>query len=90
MKADGSDPAKLTWPSNLDERRPSWSPEGTKIALMSRIDTNGGEYAIWIMTIDSATRDASDRLGCGIAIQSIGSQAPQPFAPANRKPDLVA
>ena len=54
MKSDGTAPVKLTWASNIDELRPTWSKDFTKIAYMHRMDPE--PYQIWVMTLDPATR----------------------------------
>jgi len=56
MKADGTAPVKLTWASNRDELRPSWSKDFTKIAYMHSMNPPVEYYSVWVMTLDPATR----------------------------------
>ena len=65
MGADGSNKTPLTNNSRTfkSQRFPKWLPDGTKIALNSRIT---GEYEIWIMNFDGSEQT---KIGNGIASQ---------------------
>jgi Tol biopolymer transport system component len=54
MNANGSSQINLTpdpLPATIDNRRPAWSPDGTRIAFGSN---EGGTYDIWTMKADGA------------------------------------
>ena len=59
MKAHGTALVKLTWASNIDELRPSWSKDFTKIAYMRSMNPPVEPYQVWVMTLDPVTRQAT-------------------------------
>ena len=50
MNADGSNPTRLT-NNPTQDRRPSWSPDGSKIAFQTNRD---GNWEIYTMKIDGS------------------------------------
>lgn len=48
--ADGTDPRRLTY-SRADDERPTWSPDGTRLAFASGFDDRRLGHAPWLMTI---------------------------------------
>ncbi len=62
MGADGSDPTRLTDNDDANDREPSWSPDGTRIAFTSNRDDGNSE--IYVMGADGSdptrlTRDTA-------------------------------
>ena len=55
MNADGTNPERLTF-NTLEERSPSWSPDGTKIAFMCRRSA-GTPFEICVMNADGTGRE---------------------------------
>jgi len=45
MNADGSDPAPISQPANIDNVHPAWSPDGRSFVFTSGKDANGSLYA---------------------------------------------
>jgi Tol biopolymer transport system component len=48
MQADGSNPTRLT-PSKLSPRQPAWSPDGARIAFVTR---RAGESDLYVVDVD--------------------------------------
>jgi TolB protein len=51
VNSSGADPQNLTKGRPSDDRAPSWSPSGTRIAFISEV---GGEYEVWTMSGDGS------------------------------------
>jgi Tol biopolymer transport system component len=52
MNADGSNPLRLTL-DPADDRRPTWSPDGTQLAFASQRE---GNWEIYIMNADGSNQ----------------------------------
>jgi len=50
MQADGTDPRRLTQSAGMD-LRPTWSPDGRRIAFVTNRD---GNYDLWVMADDGS------------------------------------
>ena len=50
MDADGSNPRRLTYNSDYDHS-PAWSPDGQKIAFVSRRTGNDDNLDIYVMEL---------------------------------------
>jgi hypothetical protein len=46
MRADGSDPQRLTWWEDASDLWPTWSPDGTRLAFASKRDGNWEIYSM--------------------------------------------
>jgi len=59
MNADGTGQQQLTTTTNLHERFPMFSPDGSKIAYVrGSVDTGYGNYDIWVMNADGSNKVA--------------------------------
>src|SRR5262245_5456435 len=57
MNPDGTGRHLLTEPNGYEERAPAWSPDGTRIAFMARIDDSGrpvDDFEICVMNADGS------------------------------------
>ena len=52
--ADGSSPINLTNAPNRGEGRPSWSPDGQRIAYMRNAVISGSEFDVFVMNADGS------------------------------------